>query len=112
MRSSTPLRPDEFLHHNRTASRTSMRYPFLRSSRFICFSRSHIITLHLLYLLRMRFHATFVVPLPCVYARPYTSRPEIASTLRPQGRGLPVLIARGRLLPASTTLASSASSTP
>jgi len=45
-------------------------------------------------------------------ALPYTTNPDTASMLNAPGRGLPVLIARGILLPASTTLARTASSMP
>ena len=45
-------------------------------------------------------------------ALPYTTKPVTASMLNAPGRGLPVLIARGMLLPANTTLARTASSMP
>jgi len=49
---------------------------------------------------------------PFMNAVPKLNKPSAARTLRPIGSGFCVLIARGMLEPARTTLARSASSTP
>lgn len=52
------------------------------------------------------------LPLPPHHNIPNRTNPPTATTLNPTGNAFPLRTARGTLLPASTALASTASSTP
>jgi len=58
------------------------------------------------------YHSDFLQRACALHTVPNLYKPNAATALKPMGNGFAVLIALGILLPASTRLANSASSTP